>query len=103
MQIKLDKKFEDEFFKIFKYIAKDKYSAAKKFKKELFSNIKNIPNFPYKHRKSIYFDDENTRDMIFKKYTIIYRIKKDFSSVEIIRIFNQNHPFTQLKIEKLFS
>ncbi|MFK5880689.1 MAG: hypothetical protein QM482_00605 [Sulfurospirillum sp.] len=30
----------------------------KKFKKELFSNIKSIPNFPYKHRKSIYFNEE---------------------------------------------
>ena len=95
MQIELDKKFENEFFRIFEYIAKDKCSAAKKFKKELFSNIKNIPNFPYKHRKSIYFNDENTRDMIFKKYTIIYRIKKDFNSIKIIRIFKQNNPLTQ--------
>ncbi|GAB6044591.1 hypothetical protein JCM11957_01890 [Caminibacter profundus] len=29
------------------------------------------------YRKSIYFDDENYRDLIHKGYTIIYKIEKD--------------------------
>ena len=66
MQIKLDRKFEINFNIIFEYIAKDKLSASKKFKKELFEQIKNLPNFPYKFRKSYYFDDEKVRDMTFK-------------------------------------
>jgi len=40
MQIKLDRKFEINFNIIFEYIAKDKLSASKKFKKELFEQIK---------------------------------------------------------------
>jgi len=92
MQIKLDIKFEKNFNLIFEYIAKDKLSASKKFKKELFEQIKNIPNFPYKHRKSIYFNDENVRDMIFKKYTINYEIDIDSDMIGILNIFNQNKP-----------
>jgi len=30
---------------------------------------------PYKHRKSIYYDDENIRDLVFKGYTIVYMIE----------------------------
>ena len=90
MQIKLDIKFEKNFNLIFEYIAKDKLSASKKFKKELFEQIKNIPNFPYKHRKSIYVNDENIRDMIFKKYTINYEIDLDSNMIVILNIFNQN-------------
>ncbi len=90
MQIKLDKEFENNFEKIFRYISQDKMSASKNFKKELFKQIKNIPNFPYKYRKSIYFDDENIRDMIFKGYTIVYKINNEKNTINIADIFNQN-------------
>ena len=65
MQIKLDRKFEINFNIIFEYIARDKFSASRKFKKELFEQIRNLPNFPYKFRKSYYFDNEMVRDMTF--------------------------------------
>jgi len=92
MQIKLDKKFEINFNIIFEYIAKDKFSAAKTFKNELFKQIKNIPNFPYKFRKSYYFNDEKIRDMTFKKYTIIYEINFDNNLIIILNIFQKNKP-----------
>jgi plasmid stabilization system protein ParE len=50
MQIKLDKKFEINFNLILEYIAKDKLSASKKFKRDLFEQNKNLPNYPYKFR-----------------------------------------------------
>jgi len=90
MQIKLDKEFENNFEIIFKHISKDKISASKKFKKELFKQIKNIPNFPYKCRKSIYFENENIRDMIFKGYTIVYKVNTQENTINIADIFNQN-------------
>ena len=74
----------------FKHISKDKILASKNFKKELFQQIKNIPNFPYKYRKSIYFDDENIRDMIFKGYTIVYKVDTQENTINIADIFNQN-------------
>ena len=56
------------------------------------SLIEKIPNFPFKYRKSIYFDNENIRDMTFKGYTIIYRINVKKDLIEVIRIFNKNNP-----------
>jgi len=91
MQIKLDGEFEKNFEIIFRHISKDKISASKNFKKELFKQIKNIPNFPYQYRKSIYFEDENIRDMIFKGYTIVYKVDTKQNTIYIVDIFNQNN------------
>ena len=90
MQIKLTKEFEKNFESIYKYIANDKLSASKKFKNELLKQIKNISKFPYKHRKSIYFDNNDIRDMIFKGYTIVYKIEIENNIIVIVDIFNQN-------------
>ena len=35
---------------------------------------------------------ENIRDMIYKGYTIIYRIRPIKKKIEILRIFNKNKP-----------
>ena len=49
---------------------------------------------PKKYRKSYYYhNDDNTRDMIFKGYTIIYKIYDDY--INIIEIFNQNLPILE--------
>ncbi|HIC44786.1 MAG TPA: type II toxin-antitoxin system RelE/ParE family toxin [Sulfurimonas sp.] len=92
MQIKLDKKFEKNFNQIFEYIAQDKLSASKKFKKDLFKQLKNIPNNPYKFRQSFYFDNETIRDMTFNGYTIIYEVDLDNNQIIILNIFNKNNP-----------
>jgi len=90
MQIKLSDEFQISFENIFKYISKDKLLAAKEFKKNLFIKIKELPNFPYKYRKSIYFEDDNIRDMIFKGYTIVYKVDSSKKLIVILDIFNQN-------------
>jgi len=90
MQIKLDKKFEINFNTILEFIAKDKLSASKSFRKNLFEQIKNLPNYPYKYRKSFYFDNDEIRDMTFKGYTIIYEIDLEGNSIIILNIFNRN-------------
>jgi len=63
-----------------------------KFKNELKENIISLPNNPYKYRKSYYFNDKNIRDMIYKGYTIIFRVKPMQNVIEILRIFNKNKP-----------
>lgn len=92
MTIKRTEKYQAELLSVLKNIANDKISASKKFKIDLNKQIKNIPNFPYKHRKSIYFYDENIRDMIFKKYTINYEIDLDKNKIFVFSIFNRNKP-----------
>lgn len=56
------------------YIARDSPARARKFNKELFARIRQIPLNPYQYRKSIYFDNIQIRDLIFKGYTIVFRI-----------------------------
>jgi len=90
MQIELDDKFKRNFQTILEYIAKDKITASKNFKKELFKQIKNIPNFPYKYRKSFYFEDKNIRDIIFQGYTIVYEVDINQDLIVVLDIFNQN-------------
>ncbi len=77
---------------VVEYIAKDKKSAAIRFVKELKKQVNNLTNFPYKYRVSYYHNDKNTRDMIFKGYTIIYRISQEKQLIEILEIFNKNTP-----------
>lgn len=87
--------FKDTFIvrlgKQLDYIAIDSPSNARRFKNGLFKLIKRIPSNPFKHRKSIYFDDQNIRDLIFKGYTIVYRINNN-----VIEVFGfvkyQNNP-----------
>ncbi len=73
-----------------KYTSKDKIQASRKFKTDIDKKIGDLRNFPYKNRKSIYFDDENIRDMIYKGYTITYEINSQIDTIEILDIFNQN-------------
>ncbi|MBT5934344.1 type II toxin-antitoxin system RelE/ParE family toxin [Sulfurimonas sp.] len=79
------------------YIAQDKVSAAVKFKKDLDKQINNLVNFPYKYRQSNYYENETIRDMTFKAYTIIYKIKEDEKIVEILEIFHKNLPLQEEK------
>jgi len=69
-------------------IAQDKPSAARKFHKEIINACKEIQNFPYKHRKSIYFDDEGIRDLVYKGFVIIYKIELD--TIRVFAFINRN-------------
>jgi len=92
MKIIRSRKFQINFLITLQHIANDKISASKNFQKELDKLIKEIPNFPYKYRQSIYFNDINIRDLIYKKHTINYEINLEENTIEILNIFNQNKP-----------
>ena len=80
-------RFTDDFYYLLnqqlEYIAKDKPLAARKFKKDLIIAIKKDLNSPFNFKKSIYFNDNQIRDYVFKGYTIVYKIQIDNNSVEI--------------------
>ena len=52
--------------------------------------IENLIHSPLKCRQSFYSDDENVRDMIFKKYTIQFKIYEH--KISILKVFNKNKP-----------
>jgi plasmid stabilization system protein ParE len=73
------------------YISLDSPSRARKFKNELLKRIKEIPKNPFRYRKSIYFDLEEIRDLIFKGYTIVFRVTEN--QIEIFGFVKyQNSP-----------
>ncbi|WP_198305392.1 type II toxin-antitoxin system RelE/ParE family toxin [Arcobacter vandammei] len=86
MQIIRDTKYLIKIQSIVEYIAKDSIFRAFDFLDSLDEQINNLPNMPLKCRKSIYFDDENIRDLIFKGYVIPYKIDIDKKQITIIGI-----------------
>ena len=86
MQIIYQPKFINSFDNIWDYIAQDSKSRANKFKREIKKLIEDIHHMPYKCRKSIYFNDDNIRDLIFKGYTIVYKVDESKEQITIIGI-----------------
>ncbi len=94
MKIKVLKSFRDKLNHQIEFIAKDKPGAARKFKTEILRRIKEIPQMPLKNRKSIFFERDEIRDLVFKGYIIVYRINYDDDSIEVFGFTKfENNPF----------
>ena len=49
---------------------------------------------PYSNRKSVFFDNKEIRDLIFKGYVIVYRINKKEETIEVFGFTKyENDPF----------
>lgn len=69
-----------------RFISLDSKKRALSFRGELDKQISGLTNMPYKCRKSIYFEDEQMRDLIFKGYTVVYKVDEDQDCIIIIGI-----------------
>jgi len=75
MRVVRSKKYTLALKDLIKYISLDSKNRALSFKSELDKQINSLVDMPYKCRKSIYFDDDDTkRDLIYKGYTIVYKV-----------------------------
>jgi plasmid stabilization system protein ParE len=83
MKIILKESFFQRLSRQIDYIALDSPARARKFKNDLFKEIRKISGMPYANRKSIYFDDEQIRDLVFKGYVVVYRINNDKNCIEV--------------------
>ena len=88
MVIKYKPKFERELKIIFDFIAKDSLSRAREFRNELITKIERTAQTPFICRKSINFDNESIRDLIFKSYVIPYLV--DDEVIYVLGIYNAN-------------
>ncbi|WP_428024739.1 type II toxin-antitoxin system RelE/ParE family toxin [Arcobacter sp.] len=86
MQIIRDINYLQKLQSVMEFIAQDSVNQAIKFQVELDEIIDDIPNMPFKCRKSIYFDDNNIRDLIFKGYIVPYKIDTSKNQMIIIGI-----------------
>jgi len=67
------------------FIAQDSITRARKFVRELICRVSSIPLYPKKGRVVPEFDSRDIREMIFKNYRIVYRIKGD--QIQILTVF----------------
>ena len=86
MKIKFKKSFVKKLQKQVSYISKYSKTNAIQFRTELINEINKLKKFPYICRKSIYCDDENIRDLIFKGYCIVYKINQQEDYIEIFAL-----------------
>jgi plasmid stabilization system protein ParE len=88
MQIVKSKRFDEELESILDFIAKDNLNNALEFYDELILKIENIVNFPKKYRQCKMTEEQNIREMVYKRYVVVYKIYSD--KILIIGIFSQN-------------
>jgi plasmid stabilization system protein ParE len=84
MRLKILTSFKVKLNEQVEFIAKDKPSAARKFKSEIIGRIKSVTQMPYKNRKSIFFDREDIREIIYKGYIVVYKINERENSIAIL-------------------
>ncbi|HIP54791.1 MAG TPA: hypothetical protein EYH11_04910 [Sulfurimonas autotrophica] len=74
MQILCTNLFEEQLKNILQKFAQEDLSATKNFKVYLDTVIINIPTKAQKYKKSIYFDDENIKDLEHQGFIIPFYI-----------------------------
>lgn len=93
MQILKDARYYADLTEIMEYIAQDSVQRAVHFQHELDKMIENCVHFPYKYRKSIYFNDDHIRDLIFKGYVIPYVVDEENTTLTVLGIIKWKSAF----------
>ena len=88
MKIVRSKKYTKSLQEALSFIARDSRQRALNFKRELDEHINNLDNMPFKCRQSIYFKSRNIRDLIFKGYTVVYKVEEEKQIITIIGMRN---------------
>ncbi|ELZ2736240.1 type II toxin-antitoxin system RelE/ParE family toxin [Campylobacter jejuni] len=83
-------KFKNELRHIVNFINLNSSFYAKEFLNDIYPICRNLSFMPYKNRKSLSFDNENIRDLIFKGYIIPYLIDKSKNEIVILGIYKSN-------------
>lgn len=89
MQILVTSLFETQLKEILEHFASQDLEATKKFKLYLDTIIINIPTKANKYKKSLYFDDENIKDIPHEDYTIVFFMNEDKESYLILSIIQK--------------
>ena len=93
MKIKLTIEFNHDLNEIVDFISKDKPLAARKFKIEIIKMMQKDLTDPFLFKKSIYFEDENIRDYVFKGFTIVIKADIEHDLVTIVAILKHKNSF----------
>jgi hypothetical protein len=78
--------YEKQLKEILEPMIQKDISSAKKFKIYLDTLIVNIPTKAKKYKKSIYFNDENIKDLVYENYTVVFCIENSNTSYILLGI-----------------
>lgn len=84
----LSKEFLSQLDAILDFYSKDSIETARAFYSELVERLKSISYMPYRFRKNKTINREDTRDLIFKGYVVVFRIEQDY--IKILAIYKHN-------------
>jgi len=87
MEILATQLFEESLKKILDTFSKEDFEATKKFKLYLDTIIINMPTKVKKYKKSIYFDDENIKDIPHENFTIVFYFEREKNNFLLLDIF----------------
>jgi len=89
MQILCTDLFEEQLKNILQKFAEENLSATKNFKVYLDTVIINIPTKAQKYKKSIYFNDENIKDLEHQGFVIPFYIDQASDNYLILGIMEK--------------
>lgn len=81
--------YEKQLKAILQEFAEEDFEATKSFKLYLDTIIINMPTKAQKYKKSIYFDDENIKDIEHEDFTIVFFIDKEKNNFLVLSIFKK--------------
>lgn len=81
--------YEEQLKSILQKFIEEDLGATKKFKLYLDTILINIPTKAHKYKKSIYFDDEDIKDIEHEEFTIIFYIDKESNNYLILGIIKK--------------
>ena len=87
----------ERIVEIEKYIAKDSPVRAKEFIIQLIKRAQSIQNNPRRGRIVPEFSLVDLRELIYKNYRIVYRIRKD--TIEILTVFES---YRLIRVKEIF-
>lgn len=76
-EVEVTEAFMNKLLIIIDRIKEDRPTVAKKLRKDILQKVNGLHSMPFRYRQSIYFEDENIRDLIFKGFAIIYEIQNN--------------------------
>lgn len=88
MKIIFKSDFETRLNEILDFIIIHTPNSAMRFHHELYEQIAKIPQMPLRFRKNELINDESVRDLIFKGYVVVFKIKDD--TIIILSIYKHN-------------
>ncbi len=89
MKILCTELFEKQFKEILQEFAKENLEETKKFKMYLETLIINIPTKAQKYKPSIYFEDEDIKDLEHQGFIVPFYIDKESDSYLILGIIKK--------------